>query len=98
MATATERGSLVRSAVGAAGGLLNQQEVAWLIGRNKSSTNFIVDTEDFPKPIWNVGHRTRVWLKEEVEKWMAKHPKQGTRLAGADDSGAGAAGSRAAVG
>ena len=54
--------------------LLNEREVAELIGVSKSTLRRMVSANEFPKPI-RIGKRAIRWRKSEVLEWLASRPR-----------------------
>jgi len=46
-----------------------------LLKVSKATIYFWIKNNKFPKPI-KLGHRTSVWLKEDIEKWLKEKKKE----------------------
>lgn len=66
----------LRAAIAAAGGLLNQTDIAKRYGVSKARAGEIVTSEGYPAPLARIG-RSLVWIGNEVDAW-----RQATRAVG----------------
>lgn len=61
----------LREALGLAGGLVAQADIARRYHLSPSRTNELVHDPSFPKPLGRVATKTNVWLVVDVDAWMA---------------------------
>lgn len=54
--------------------LLNERQVAELVGVSKSTLRRMVSANEFPKPI-RIGKRAIRWRRSEVLEWIDSRPR-----------------------